>query len=61
VVRVLDVRTPPGDTTAFHIHANRLIGVAVEDACTQTQLLGRPLPLLGSIRRPRSGRRTSHE
>jgi hypothetical protein len=42
VVRVLDVGTPPGDTTAFHIHANRLIGVAVEDARTQTQLLGGP-------------------
>lgn len=40
LVRVLDVRILPGDTTAFHVHANRLIGVAVEDARSWTQVFG---------------------
>lgn len=40
LVRVLDVRVPAGDTTAYHIHAHRLIGVALLDARTWFQSLG---------------------
>ena len=40
LVRVLDVRIPPGDTTGYHVHAHRLIGVALLDARTWTQWLG---------------------
>ena len=42
LVRVLDVRIPAGDTTAFHVHADRLIGVAVQDARTWAQVKGAP-------------------
>jgi quercetin dioxygenase-like cupin family protein len=42
LVRVLDVRVPAGDTTAYHIHGNRLVGIAVEDARTWAQLRGAP-------------------
>jgi hypothetical protein len=40
MVRVLDVWFGPGDTTAYHVHSNRLVGVAVRDARTWTQSLG---------------------
>jgi quercetin dioxygenase-like cupin family protein len=40
LVRVLDVLVPPGDTTGYHIHANRTIGVAVQAARTWAQTLG---------------------
>ena len=40
VVRVLDVSVPPGDTTGYHVHANRTIGVAVQAARTWAQTLG---------------------
>ncbi len=42
LVRVLDVRFGPGDTTAYHIHSHPLIGVALMDARTWTQRLGMP-------------------
>lgn len=42
LVRVLDVRLPPGDTTAYHVHADRLVGIAVEDARIRTQVSGEP-------------------
>jgi hypothetical protein len=42
LVRVLDVRLPPGDTTAYHVHAARLVGIAVQEARIWTQLLGAP-------------------
>ncbi|HEX5574453.1 MAG TPA: hypothetical protein VFX42_01165 [Gemmatimonadales bacterium] len=42
LVRVLDVRVPAGDTTAYHVHANRLVGVAVQDASTWSQVKGAP-------------------
>jgi hypothetical protein len=42
VVRVLDVLIPAGDTTAFHVHANPLVGVALEDARSWAQVLGSP-------------------
>jgi hypothetical protein len=40
LVRVLDVRVPPGVTTAFHVHSAPLVGVTVEAARTRTQVLG---------------------
>ena len=40
LVRILDVRVSPGDTTAYHVHAHRLIGVALLDARTWFQSLG---------------------
>ena len=40
LVRVLDVRVPAGDTTAYHVHANRLIGIAIQDARTWSQVRG---------------------
>jgi predicted metal-dependent enzyme (double-stranded beta helix superfamily) len=40
LVRVLDVRIAPGETTAYHVHADRLVGIAVEDARIWTQALG---------------------
>jgi quercetin dioxygenase-like cupin family protein len=32
LVRVLDVRIPPGDTSAYHVHGAPMVGVAVQDA-----------------------------
>ena len=40
MVRVLDVRVQPGDTTGYHVHAYRLIGMALLDARTWFQPLG---------------------
>lgn len=37
LVRVLDVRVPAGDTTDFHVHANRHIAVVIADARTWDQ------------------------
>lgn len=42
IARVLEVRVPAGDTTFYHIHANRITGVAVQDAQTWEQILGAP-------------------
>jgi quercetin dioxygenase-like cupin family protein len=42
LVRVLDVRIPPGDTTAYHLHAAPLVGIAVQDARIWSQLAGAP-------------------
>ena len=42
VVRVLDVQIPARDTTAFHVHANPLVGVALEVALSWAQVLGSP-------------------
>jgi hypothetical protein len=32
LVRVLDVRIPPGDTTAYHVHGAPMVGIALQDA-----------------------------
>jgi hypothetical protein len=32
LVRVLDVRIPPDDTSAFHVHSAPMVGVAIQDA-----------------------------
>jgi hypothetical protein len=42
LVRVMDVRIPPGDTTAYHVHADRMVGVAVQDARVWYQAPGAP-------------------
>lgn len=42
LVRVLDVRIPPGDTTAYHLHAARMVGIAVKGARIWTQAPGAP-------------------
>ena len=51
LVRVLDVRVPPGDTTGYHVHADRLVGIAVQDARTWAQVLGAPP---GAVATPRT-------
>lgn len=40
LVRVLDVRIPAGDTTAYHVHAAPLVGIAVQDARIWSQTAG---------------------
>lgn len=40
IARVLEVRVTAGDTTLYHIHANRISGVAIQDAQTWEQILG---------------------
>ena len=42
LVRVLDVRLPAGDTTAYHVHAARMVGIAVQGARIWTQTPGAP-------------------
>jgi hypothetical protein len=49
LVRVLDVRVAAGDTTAYHVHVNRLVGIAVQDARTWTQVRGAPA---GAVKDP---------
>jgi quercetin dioxygenase-like cupin family protein len=51
LVRVLDVRIPPGDTTAYHVHADPMVGIAVKDARIRTQSPGSPL---GPVASPRA-------
>ncbi len=41
LVRVLDVRVPPGDTTLYHVHAERYVGVVINGANGWEQFLGR--------------------
>jgi hypothetical protein len=40
LVRVLDVRIPPADTTAYHVHAAPMVGVAIQDARIWAQPAG---------------------
>jgi quercetin dioxygenase-like cupin family protein len=42
LVRVLDVRLPPGDTTEYHVHAAPMVGIAVQGARTWNQVPGAP-------------------
>ena len=49
LVRVLDVRVAPGDTTAYHVHANRNIGVVISGARTWEQFLGRAATPIDSL------------
>lgn len=41
-VRVIEVRVPADETTGYHVHANRSIGVRVRAARTWEQFLGAP-------------------
>lgn len=49
LVRVLDVRIPPGDTSAYHIHDAPMVGVVIQDARTWSQVPGAPA---GPVRTP---------
>jgi hypothetical protein len=40
LVRVLDVRIGPGDTTAYHVHDAPMVGIAVRDARVRYQAPG---------------------
>ena len=40
LVRVMDVRVPAAETTGYHVHADPMVGIAVQDARTRTQALG---------------------
>jgi hypothetical protein len=42
LVRVLDVRIPAGDTTAYHVNTSPLVGVAIKEARSWSQILGGP-------------------
>lgn len=42
LVRVLDVRIPAGDTSAYHVHAAPMVAVAVQDARIWAQAPGAP-------------------
>src|SRR5262249_52975290 len=41
LVRILDVRVPPGDSTLFHVHAERYIGVVITGARGWDQQFGK--------------------
>jgi len=45
------VRVPPGETTGYHVHADRMVGIAVQDARTWAQVLGAPP---GAVAAPRA-------
>ena|SRR5665213_1108487 len=49
LVRVLDVRVPPGETTLYHVHANRHIGVVISGARTWDQTRGQPASVVDSL------------
>ena len=51
LVRVMDVRVPPGETTGYHVHADRMVGIAVQDARIWSQALGAPP---GAVAAPRA-------
>lgn len=41
IARVLDVRVPPGDTSGYHEHADRMVGVVISAARTWDQPWGK--------------------
>jgi len=51
LARVLDVRIGPGDTTAYHIHADPMVGIAVQDARIRIQ---GPGSTVGAVALPRA-------
>ena len=51
LARVLDVRIGPGDTTAYHIHADPMVGIAIQDARIRIQGPGSPV---GAVALPRA-------
>ena len=40
--RILDVRIPVGDTSRYHVHADRQMGIVISAARTWQQYLGKP-------------------
>lgn len=42
LVRVLDIRVPPHHVSNYHIHANPLVSVTVQDARSWSQKIGEP-------------------
>ena len=52
LVRVLDVRVPSGDTTLYHVHANRHIGVVISGARTWDQTEGQPASSVDTLADP---------
>ena len=40
LVRVLDIRIPPGHVTKYHVHANPYVAVSVQEARVSLQVLG---------------------
>jgi quercetin dioxygenase-like cupin family protein len=48
-VRVLDVRLPAGDTSGYHVHANRHVGVVIAGAHTWEQRPGQPPSAVDSL------------
>ena len=52
LVRILDVRVPAGDTTAYHVHANRHIAVVISGARTWDQATGQAAPESASVSLP---------
>jgi hypothetical protein len=58
LVRVLDIFVPPGDTSRYHVHANPLVSVTVQDASSWSQTLGKAP---GTVRPPRAVPRVSDD
>jgi mannose-6-phosphate isomerase-like protein (cupin superfamily) len=52
LVRVLDVRIPSGDTTLYHLHTNRHIGVVISSASTWHQTPGQPASSVDTLADP---------
>jgi mannose-6-phosphate isomerase-like protein (cupin superfamily) len=52
LVRILDVRVPGGDTTDYHVHANRHIAVVIAGARSWDQGLGTAAPESASMALP---------
>jgi quercetin dioxygenase-like cupin family protein len=52
LVRLLDVRVPAGDTTAYHVHANHHIAVVISGARTWDQRMGQAAPESASAALP---------
>ena len=55
LVRLLDVRVPAGDTTAYHVHASHHIAVVIAGARTWDQGLGQAAPESASVAMPVGG------
>ena len=49
LVRVLDVRVAPGETTGYHVHANRHIAVVISGARTWEQFSGQAPSAVESV------------
>ena len=52
LVRVLDVRIPSGDTTLYHLHADRTVGVVISSARAWHQTPGQPASPVDTLAAP---------